>query len=378
MFGFLRNLTKSDKEKRQEYLAAYLDSSLSAEDRRRFEQRMEHDDALRADLEQQRIIKEAVSQLPRVRAPRSFTLDPSLYGRPSTQPGLRLYPALRVATALAMVVFIALVSIDVFVSETSSSSSITITDEVAQAAEKIAEEAGVSEGVAAEIEATVARSAVLDEPAAEAPAEAEAVEEDGELEVAEAVLESESITTPLQATGTIIAQEAAPAAEGMAEVREGETDFASPPEAEPAEAVEAGNGTLSAALSALQTLVATQEPDDQILGEVRETTEAEVLEGEAAPQPVVATPTQKEMPVPPPSMEEVIVASESTPVDLDEAGGDDQKEDDVVAPEAQRDVDDGPILGLGPIRLAEICLGLSVMFLILITLLLRRQVRRGS
>jgi len=78
--GFLRNLTKSDEERRQEVLTAYLDDNLSPKDKQQFEQLLYSDESLRRDLEQQRSIKQAMAQLPRMRAPRSFTLDPSLYG----------------------------------------------------------------------------------------------------------------------------------------------------------------------------------------------------------------------------------------------------------------------------------------------------------
>ncbi len=375
MFGFLRNLTKTDKEKRQEFLTAYLDDSLSPKDRRHFEQWLEDDDALRADLEQQRAIKDAISQLPRVRAPRSFTLDPSLYGRPSAQPGLQLYPALRVATVLAMFVFIALISIDVFVSESGFSTSITSTDELAQVAEKAAEEAGASERFGAESEEQSARSDATGEIAAAAPAEEVAAEEVVELE--EAVLESESIAAPQQPTGTFIAQESALAVEEPPAEREGEAELVSPAEAQANGAAEAESGTRTAELSAVQTLVGTQERDEQVLGEVRKTAEVEALDGETTPQPVVATPTLQEMPAPTPLLEEAIAAAESTADDLHEVPGDVQQVVEEETLEALPDVDEGSALGIGSLRLAEIFLGLSVLFLILITLLLRRQVQKG-
>jgi anti-sigma factor RsiW len=113
MFDFLRNLRKSNAEKSQEAITAYLDDALTAGDRQRLEQQMTDDPALRAELEQQRLIKVNISRLPRVRAPRNFTLDPALYGRPADQSNARLYPAMRVATVLVGVFFIIAVGAEI-------------------------------------------------------------------------------------------------------------------------------------------------------------------------------------------------------------------------------------------------------------------------
>ena len=50
MFDFLRNLTKSAEEKRQETVAAYLDGALNNRARLLFEQEMAQDAALQAKL----------------------------------------------------------------------------------------------------------------------------------------------------------------------------------------------------------------------------------------------------------------------------------------------------------------------------------------
>ncbi len=113
MFDFLRNLRKSNAEKSQEAITAYLDDALTAGDRQRLEQQMTDVPALRAELEQQRLIKVNISRLPRVRAPRNFTLDPALYGRPADQSNAGLYPAMRVATVLVGVFFIIAVGAEI-------------------------------------------------------------------------------------------------------------------------------------------------------------------------------------------------------------------------------------------------------------------------
>ena len=70
------------EEKRQEALTAYLDGALTPAERKRFERLLASDRALRASLEEQRLIKASLRRLPRMRAPRNFTLDPARYGRP--------------------------------------------------------------------------------------------------------------------------------------------------------------------------------------------------------------------------------------------------------------------------------------------------------
>lgn len=115
MFDFLRNITKSAEEKRQERLNAYLDNALSAQERRRFEQELEQDAALRAELEALRWVKLSVQQVPRVRAPRNFVLDPAVYGQKESQGQGVLsgfYPGLRVATALTAFFFMLALALD--------------------------------------------------------------------------------------------------------------------------------------------------------------------------------------------------------------------------------------------------------------------------
>jgi len=100
MFDFLRNLTKSAEEKRQETVAAYLDEALPDRVRQQFEQEMAQDEALRQEVEQLRLIKHSLRQLPQREVPRNFILDPAKYGRPARQPWVKAYPVLRAATAM--------------------------------------------------------------------------------------------------------------------------------------------------------------------------------------------------------------------------------------------------------------------------------------
>jgi len=393
MLDFLRNLTKSDQEKRQEFISAYLDDSLSLKDKQHFEKLLENDEALRADLEQQRIVKEALTNLPRIRAPRNFVLDPSLYGRPSLQRGLQLYPALRVATVLAMFVFIALISVDVLVPESSAVSDIASAVQMELEEEKSAEEIGALAFEVARDGEQSDRSALREEPAAAAPVAEQAVEEDIELEAEdvaaedaaveeaaaeEAVSESENMTSPVEESETSMVQEAAPAVGEPAAEREGDADFFAPADDESDLRDRAVIETRIAESLAGQRLSGTLSPGDSILGGALETAAAETVESEATSLPAAATMTQLAIPEATQTAAEAIVALESPPADQTYDMGLDQEQIEDTATEAQLEVDDSSFLGIGSLRLAEICLGLSVLFLLLITLLLRRRLRRGT
>ena len=80
MLDFLRNLTKSAEEKRQEQLHAYVSDSLSEKERQQFEASLAADEALQAEVDNLQQMRQLLRQMPRRRAPRHFTLDPALYG----------------------------------------------------------------------------------------------------------------------------------------------------------------------------------------------------------------------------------------------------------------------------------------------------------
>jgi anti-sigma factor RsiW len=215
MFDFLRNLRKSDEDKIQEALTAYLDGALAPSEKRNFEQRLAADEALRADLEQQRLVKANLSALPRLRAPRNFTLDPALYGRP--QPAGRLYPALRTATVLATILFVVVLSLDLIgtarplglagaPSEAELSQLVSEPEADLGFADEAAARVEVTRVVEAETVIEEAEEVVVEEaaPIEEAPEEAPALEE-AELAPlapaeAESGGESVSATPPLAAS----------------------------------------------------------------------------------------------------------------------------------------------------------------------------------
>lgn len=179
MFDFLRNLTKSAEEKRQEAISAYLDGAATPAERRRFEQQLVRDPGLQVELEQQRRLQRTLRQLPRRPVPRSFTLDPARYGRPQPQPLVPLYPALRLATALTAVFLIAVVALDLFTPAAAPSFSgaaepAADTVSMAVSVTRVVTEEITVEGESVEVTRVIEDMVVVEE---EAAPEAEAAEE---------------------------------------------------------------------------------------------------------------------------------------------------------------------------------------------------------
>lgn len=317
MFDFIRNLTKSTEEKRLETLNAYLDGELSARERRHFEQELEQDAALRAELAQLRQVKQGIGQLPRARAPRNFTLDPAVYGRPQPQPAYELYPVLRVATALAAFFFIIAVVLDLATPA-----------------------GGLGQPLAA--------FSVQQEPAA---AEVDMAEEAAEVEqpivtrvVEEVVVEGEPVEVTRVVTETVEEEEMAAAAEEAPEEPAGEEAMEAEIASEPAEE-RTGEPAEEPAAEA-EALTAPAE--DEAAAE-----DADGEEGPAIAAPSAATTAPETAPAetlpPPPTL-----TSE--------------------APEAEALPAEEPVDGAPPILLiAEILLGVGLVVLLTATLLMRRN-----
>ena len=120
MFDFLRNLGRSEEEKQQEMLSAYLDGELTPEERDRLEQQLGQDNELRDMLAQMQFWQQQMHDLPTRRVPRNFTLDPALYGRPQQRQFLgNAYPALRTATALTAFLLVIALAANVYMSSLS-------------------------------------------------------------------------------------------------------------------------------------------------------------------------------------------------------------------------------------------------------------------
>lgn len=316
MFDFLRNLTKTEAEKQQETLSAYLDNALTPAEREKFETRLSADTTLRANLEQQRRIKENVGQLPRLRAPRNFTLDPAVYGRPAPQPAVQLYPIMRAATALAAVLLIFLFSLQFF------SPTLYEPDTVSQApvtANGVFEESSgtASDEDMAGAPVPAAVPEIMSEEAGEAAADVE--------EAAEEAMETEAEEEMEEAEEEAAAPPAEPEAAAEVTVIEGTSVPTRQPQADTGEAettVTGGDGTVvTQELTPTLTLRTDITTTDNFLY----TTPDEA--GEAQPIPTVEPGT--------------IGANDSTPIP--------------------------------PLRLLQIGLGILFLVLLTATWLLRRQ-----
>jgi hypothetical protein len=90
-----------------ETLSAYLDDQLGVQERNELESRLVRDPALNRGLDELRSTRMILRSLPKLRAPRNFTLTPSMAGQKvgaSTTTGA--YPLLRLASMLATLFFI--------------------------------------------------------------------------------------------------------------------------------------------------------------------------------------------------------------------------------------------------------------------------------
>lgn len=99
-------------ERDLELLCAYLDGELAEPDRGALEQRLAREESLRAALDDLRATQQLLRGLPRLKAPRSFALDPAVYGRrvarwrrtPAFENAFQLAGALGAAASLLLVV----------------------------------------------------------------------------------------------------------------------------------------------------------------------------------------------------------------------------------------------------------------------------------
>jgi len=105
-------MERRKRERDDELLSAYVDGQLLGRTRSDFEARLAREPELRARLEATRRMLGLVRSLPAVPAPRNFILDPARYGARSRRVARRLYPTLRLATALAAVILACAVSLD--------------------------------------------------------------------------------------------------------------------------------------------------------------------------------------------------------------------------------------------------------------------------
>ncbi len=345
MFDLLRDLIKPAVQKNQELINSYLDDALTPRQRQRFEQRLSQDADLQADLAQRRLLKQQLRQLPQRRVPRSFVLDPAVYGRPQRQPLLQLYPAMRVATVLTAFLFVVVLSLDMFMLGGASESAAPAAADVAM---------------------------VMEEPAAEMPAadQVESVETvtelvEGEIvEQAQVVAEAETVVEEVEsvkATDDAGSQPTAePAAAAMAEEAAADTAAEEPASAEepmaeaPAPEVgstEEGSGELMATTTAPSLLENTPLPSP-------------MPSATLSPAPQVAADTDGAA-----SRAGSVTASpEAAMTEL-------TNETPPAEPSSQPNLVSEPERGVGltGLQIAQIGLGIAVLLLALVTFYLRRQ-----
>lgn len=103
-------MTKKITNRDLETLSAYLDEQLTSRERAQLERRLQKDQELQNEIEQLRRTRQLIRNLPKVRAPRNFTLSPEMAGIRKVP---RPYPIYRLASALATIL-LALVLISDF------------------------------------------------------------------------------------------------------------------------------------------------------------------------------------------------------------------------------------------------------------------------
>jgi len=87
-----------------EIISAYLDGQLSKGERAHLEARLQTEPKLREILEQMQRTRTMLRSLPKLRAPRNYTLSPSM--ATSRPPSFNFYPVLRFATVLTVFLFV--------------------------------------------------------------------------------------------------------------------------------------------------------------------------------------------------------------------------------------------------------------------------------
>ncbi len=193
-------------------LSAYLDNSLSPADRARLEDRLGREPELRAALNDLRVTVRLLRALPTLKPPRNFTLTAAQAEAIRRPRGLQLFPALRLATALATLLFAAVLAADFGGGLLSRGAA---APEPAQV-QSLAAEATTAPTLAVQQE--VAAAPPTEAPAGAAAAETEAlaskVAEASETATPEFTLAASAATAPADVGGNLIAATPAPAATG--------------------------------------------------------------------------------------------------------------------------------------------------------------------
>jgi len=174
----------------QELLSAYIDNELNAQDRATLEARLQSDPALQTELDLLRQTVQQVRNMPMLKAPRNYTLDPAMYGaQPNNIIGWQRR-GLAAAAVILVLGFVAAITVAVF----NQSNDAALTSSV----DGIAQEAAPADEVQNEQQAPSLTQSAVDTSQAQATA---APDTSAEI----AVLPSETPTVLMLASPTFAA-----------------------------------------------------------------------------------------------------------------------------------------------------------------------------
>jgi hypothetical protein len=387
MFNFIRNLTKTEEEKRREAASAYLDDALTPKQATHFEERLKDDSALQNELKRQEWVKQSLQILPRSKAPRNYMLDPSKYGKPARQITYQLYPVLRTATVISAILFFFLVGLDLVSNGDGASAPLALAPEAemlsSDAVGNRLQESELVESGAAELPVEESAAAVEEDFFAAAPAEAEQ-ELAVTLEVeAEVEMEQPAAAAEAADEAALVDDEPAEEGAGSPERLPGEQSEEQPAEEIVGESISSEDSSvaplppsepLTELADSTPAPAGTQTPGPTLAAkavtqEHEEVEEAEIVE-EAAPlisesELSTATSEISELPLP-----------QLAPVDSEYPGPAGELPLELDQVEEQTAVQgDGMVKGLSIQTILEIVLGIGLLTLIAVTVILRRRVR---
>jgi hypothetical protein len=259
---------KSEEERRDELLSAYLDGELGEGERQRLEARLAQDPTLRAELRALRQTVSLVQELPEVAAPRNFILSKSMVERrqpaprpepqvlrPSSERVRRAWaaPLLTAATAVVSLLFVVVLAGDLLLPGIGGLASAPQQLEQSKEIPQIALEAAPA-GEGGEMEDEVAPSPTLAPMAPEAPREEPetAVEEKEDVRVEREVAPSPTPPPTPAVEAPLEEAEMAPEEEEEA-IEEMQTEPAWPGAETPAAPMGGGAATEEAAALAAAT-----------------------------------------------------------------------------------------------------------------------------
>lgn len=174
-------MTKPISQRQWEALSAYLDGELNPKERERLEGQLRSRIELQESLDELRRTRQVLRKTPRRKAPRNFTLTPSMVGSPSlSNQAVGWFTTLRFSSALASLLLVLVLLSDFIIHRTpavnfemaaapapAERSQFVITEEVEMAEAPQAEALELDEGVETEAPAAKALEAEPGTPPAE-------------------------------------------------------------------------------------------------------------------------------------------------------------------------------------------------------------------